>query len=194
MAGKSNAAPRDCVPMVGPDDQLDVYSNSWRPTNLLPVRCKHCSFPDIDFAPKPYLLARGFSSPAETWSALCGNFLVRERVRRILELAVPKACDFYSTAELKSKKPTPWFLAVPKHIIAAKGLSLLRPEKCSKCGEPKLGYDDYDKERHYIALDKCDRKGADIVKLREWSCRPVAEDRFAEVNKYRKESGTPLME
>src|SRR5262249_45670576 len=194
MSGKSSAAPRDRVPMVGPDDHLDVYSNSWRPTNRLPVKCTHCSFPDIDFASNPYLLASGFSSPAETWSALCGNFLVRERVRRILELAVPRSCDFYPTAELKAKQPTPWFLAVPKQVIPAPGLRLLEPERCSKCGEPKRGYDSYDEERKYIVLDKCDRTGADVFKSREWYSRPTAEEQFADGNKYRIKSGMPLME
>src|SRR5262245_14695178 len=102
MAATAKGLKSGYVPMVGPDDELDLYGSGWRPANSLPVRCKHCSFPDIDFAPKPYLLSRGFSSPAESWSALGGNFLVRERMRKIIELAVPKACDFYPTAELKS--------------------------------------------------------------------------------------------
>lgn len=181
------------VPMVGPDDNLDTASG-WQPCNLLPAKCKHCSFPDINSVPKPYLLARGFSSPAETWSALCGNFLVRERVRKILELALPEACDFYPTAELKSKKVTPWILAVPKEVVPAPGLSLLSKEKCSKCKEPKLGYDSYDKDRRYIVHEKCNPKGVDLFKTREWNSRSIAEDRWAEVNEYRKQSGAPLME
>jgi hypothetical protein len=193
MAATAKSLKSGYVPMVGPDDELDLYGSGWRPANALPVRCKHCSFPDIDFAPKPYLLSRGFSSPAESWSALGGNFLVRERMRKILELAIPKACDFHPTAELKSKKPTPWFLAVPKQKVTVGGKPSER-EKCPKCGEPKTGYDFYDKDRNYNALDKCDAKGADIFKTVEWSGNQIVEDRFAEINKYRTQSKTPLME
>lgn len=194
MAKTSGGTSVRWVPMVGPDDSLDTYSNSWRPTNELPLKCKHCTFPDLDVVPNPYLIARGFSSPAESWSALWGNFLVKQRVRRILELSVPKACDYYPTAELKSKKPTPWFLAVPKQVVPAPGLSLWKPEKCSKCREPKLGYDSLDpKTRRYLVLDKCDPKGADLFKTSEWSARQTVEDKIAEINGYRKEDGLEPM-
>jgi hypothetical protein len=32
------------------------------PPNALPVRCRTCTFPDIDFVPSPYLLVRGLES------------------------------------------------------------------------------------------------------------------------------------
>ena len=97
-----------CVMMVGPDDQmdLDMRGNFGKPANPLPIKCPHCTFRDLDYVGEPYLLAKGFSSPAEATSAVRGNFLVRERVKRILEVAVPGACTFFPTAELKGKKPT----------------------------------------------------------------------------------------
>src|SRR5436309_8842630 len=101
-----------CLLMVGPDTQMDQTGDDERATNVLPIKCSHCTFPDIDFVPKPYLLARTVSSSVETAPAVLGNFFVQQRVRRILENAVPKSCYFYSTADRK-KKATPWWLAVP---------------------------------------------------------------------------------
>ena len=93
-----------CVMMTGPDVQMDQRGDSYEPANLPPVKCPHCTFPDLDFVAKPYLLTKGISSPAETSPAQFGNFLVRERVRRILELAVPNACTFHPTTERKTKE------------------------------------------------------------------------------------------
>src|SRR3990172_13056915 len=176
-----------CVRMGGPDDELDEVGDSGRLANIFPAKCKHCSFPDLDFAPKPYLLAKGISSPAETWSAAYANFLVRERVRRMLELAVPKSCDFYPTAELKSKKPTPWTLAVPKRVLPMPGMRLRANERCSKCQQPKLGYFFYEKGQN-VALRQCDCAGVDVFKSLEWLAIETAEDQFAEINRYRKQS------
>ena len=106
-----------CVMMTGPDVQMDQRGDSYEPANALRAMCPHCTFPDLDFVPNPYVLTKGVSSPAETSPAQLGNFLVRERVRRILEVAVPDACAFHPTVERKSKKPAPWWLAVPKHKL-----------------------------------------------------------------------------
>lgn len=196
MAAKGGMA-CDCVAMTGPDDEFDVQvkGQGFKLVNELPARCGHCSFPDIDFVPKTYLLARGVSSPAETWSAKLGNFLVRERVRRILELAVPKACDFRPTAELKSKKATPWSLVVPNRVLSTPGLKPWDPKRCSKCGEPKAGYLFYDNKRNrYVGLDQSDCEGIDVFKSQAWSAVwQTAEERFEEINTSRTKGGHTLM-
>src|SRR5438132_9002901 len=88
-----------CVEMVGPDEQMDQVGDNSEPANRLPIRCAHCSFPDIDFISKPYLLAKGFSSPSEISPAEAGNFLVRDRVKRVLEIVLPKESFASSFAE-----------------------------------------------------------------------------------------------
>ena len=152
-----------CVRMTGPDDTIDMNRNE--PANELPIKCSHCTFPDLDFVPKTYLLARGFTSPSETTKAVLGNFLVRERVRRILEIAVPAECTFYPTAEFKSKKLTPWWLAVPVHKLAT--IRVLHKDKpvsrCSKCGELEGDWgDDWD------AMTQFDSKGINVFKPTAW--------------------------
>lgn len=86
-----------CVIMTGPDVLMDQRGDTYEPANALPVKCPHCTFPDLDFIANPYVLTKGVSSPAETSPAQLGNFLVRERVRRILEIVVPDACAFHPT-------------------------------------------------------------------------------------------------
>lgn len=177
-----------CVMMTGPDVQMDLLGDScYDPANPLPIKCPHCTFPDLDFVAHPYLLTKGISSPAETSPAWLGNFLVRERVRRILELVVPNACTFYLTAERKSKKPTPWWLAVPNQKLETP-VPKPKPPFCSKCREPRTwscatGHV-WDKMNNY------DTHGVDVFKTLDWS-GGVAEDQFAETNAYRKQSGLP---
>jgi len=177
-----------CVAMTGPDVRMDLLGDSYYdPANPLPAKCPHCTFPDLDFVAKPYLLTKGVSSPAETSPAAVGNFLVRERVKRILELVVPDACTFHLTAERKSKKPVPWWLAVPKQKLEA----LVPPASspfCPKCQKPKLWNRHqgkvWEKMKHF------DTGGIDVFKTVDWDCE-VAEDAFEETNRYRKESGYP---
>ena len=114
---KSHPERDACVEMVGSDARMDQRGNMDLPVNALPAKCRHCTFPDLDFVPQPYFLAKGVASPVDTAMAEAGNFFVRVRARRILELAAPGACDFYSTEELKTKQPTPWSLAVPRRNI-----------------------------------------------------------------------------
>jgi hypothetical protein len=126
-----------CVRMAGPEKRMDqrgaaIYVT---PINPLPIKCSYCTFPDLDFVARPYLLAKGISVPTEATIAMFGNFLVRERLRRILELAVPGACTFHPTADAKSKKPAPWWLAVPKQALAAP-VPKAPPPFCPKCHEP----------------------------------------------------------
>jgi hypothetical protein len=177
-----------CVTMTGPDVQMDQRGDSYEPANALPAKCPHCSFPDLDFVTKPYVLTKAVSSPAETSPAQVGNFLVRERVRRILEIAVPGACTFHPTIERKSKKPAPWWLVVPTQKLVTLIPKPTRPF-CSKCHEPKLWScamgPVWEKMHSY------DSGGIDIFKSVEWYSNLTAEDRFAEGNRYRKKDGEP---
>jgi hypothetical protein len=173
------------VEMTGPDTRMDQFGNRDEPANPLPVKCPHCTMPDLESIAEPYLLAKGFAAPAEHSLAEVGNFLVRERMRRILALAVPGACTFHPTAEKKSKKRTDWFLAVPAHVIEVPGMVEHDPkrERCKKCGEPKLGYQTYLRARHVAHKMTA---GVDVFKSKQWYAGQTAEDSLKEVNKYRK--------
>jgi hypothetical protein len=172
--------------MTGPDDQMDQIGDKRKPVNKLPVKCNHCTFPDLDFVTNPYLLGRGISSPAETSPAGLGNFLVRERVRRILELVVPNACTFHPTADVKSKKTASWWLAVPNVLLNTE-MPKAKPPFCSKCGESKvwgpLMGPVWDKMKDYNS------GGVDIFKSVSWFSRITAEDEFEQTNNYRKKNG-----
>jgi Ni/Co efflux regulator RcnB len=188
--GKSGKPALGIVEMTGPDVRMDQFGNADRPANPLPVKCPHCTMPDLDFVAKPYLLAKGFAAPAETSLAEVGNFLVRERTRKILELVAPGACTFHPTAEKKSKKATPWFLAVPANVVAVPGMPEHdeKRERCKKCNEPKLGYRSYANGQHIV------RKAGvtapvDIFKVKQWFAPHTAEDSLAGVNAYRKKHG-----
>jgi hypothetical protein len=180
------------VEMTGPDTRMDQFGNVDEPANALPVKCPHCTMPDLDFVAQPYLLAKGFAAPAEHSPAEVGNFLVRERTRKILDLVVPGQCTFVPTAEKKSKKATPWSLAVPKRIVDIPGLELhgAKGERCDRCKEPKLGWLG---RKNRDGLPKADYAGADVFKTRQWYAGVVAEDRFAEINQWRKKDNEPLM-
>jgi hypothetical protein len=172
--------------MTGPDEQMDHRSGSYEPSNPLPIKCAHCTFPDLDFVPQPYSLTKGVSSPAETSNAHFGNFFVRDRVKRILEIAVPEACAFYRTNERKGNKPTPWWLAVPQITLKT---AMPKPKSpfCSKCHEPKvwgpLMGPVWDK------MCQCDSGGVDVFKSCEWFTRKTVEDDYKATNRYRKQDG-----
>jgi ankyrin repeat protein len=185
------------VEMTGPDTRMDQRGDD-RPVNPLPAKCPHCTMPDLDFVAEPYLLARGFTAPAETSPAEVGNFLVRDRVRKILEAAVPGACGFAPTAEAKSKNPMKdWWLAVPTRVVDMPGLldRDKKGERCSKCGEPKLGYYYFDKKRQrFIGLDRADYGGLDVFKSKQWEAIATEEDHFNEANRWRKKDREPPLE
>lgn len=174
--------------MSGPDVQMDQRGDSYEPANALPIKCPHCTFPALDFIAKPYVLTKGVSAPAEISPAYAGNFLVRERVRRIFEVAVPRTCTFHSTVERKSKKTAPWWLAVPRHKLETP-ISKPNPPFCSKCREPKLWRcamgPVWEKMIHF------DSRGVDVFKMSEWYAMRTVEDDFAETNRYRKTSRLP---
>lgn len=178
-----------CVMMVGPDTQMDHRGDTYEPANPLPIKCPHCTFPNLNLVPNPYVLTKGISSPAETSSAHFGNFLVRERVRRILEIVVPDACAFYPTVERKSQKTAPWWLVVPQ-FKRSMPMPKPKPPFCSKCREPKVWScamgSVWEKMKSY------DSGGIDVFKTIEWhTLSETAEDQFETVNRYRKKAGEP---
>lgn len=176
------------VRMVGPDDQMDHKGDKRRPANPLPIKCPHCTFPDLDFVAEPYRLSRGISSPAETSPALLGNFLVRDRVKRILELVVPDACAFYVTAELKSRAKTPWWLAVPTRKLETL-VPKAKPPFCSMCGEAKLW--GAHMGRVWDRMNHFDSGGVDVFKSAAWDAPRTAEDTYKTTNDYRRKDKLP---
>jgi hypothetical protein len=179
-----------CVRMVGPDTRMDRWGDDRHAANPLPPKCAHCTFPDLDFVAQPYLLAKGIFSPAETAPAEVGNFLIRERVRRILEVAVPDACDFQPTAERKSLKPAPWWLAVPRAIVA---MPVFKPSGpcCSKCGEPRDGYIWKDPDKSWIEINEFDCGGLDVFKELKIGPCGTEEESLATCNAHRANSDLP---
>ena len=192
MATKRRAASA-VVQMTGPDTRMDEGANP------LPVRCPHCTLPDLDSVPRPYLLTRGFAAPAETAPAAVGNFLVRDRVRQILDLALPGVCTFVPTAERKSGKPTSWWLAVPACVADMPGLPDRSKDgqRCARCGEPKLGYHPYapvegdPKRVRHVGLDRVERPLADVFKSGPWYAVDTVEQQYAEAVRHTPEGQAP---
>jgi hypothetical protein len=192
MSNKNRTRMRTgCVQMTGPDVQMDQRGDTYEPANPLPVKCPHCTLPDLDFVPQPYVLTKGVAAPSEISPAQMGNFLVRERTRRILELVVPKACQFYPTIEKKTKKQTEWTLAVPTQMLTTPGTKASAPF-CSKCSEPKLGPNYLD--AYWSEMKRYDTGGVDIFKSSVWDAGgDTVEGQFEECNSYRKKDGEPLL-
>lgn len=127
--------PTAFVDVTGSDTRIDQRDNG-RPLNGLPVRCGGCGFPDLDHVPRPYFLIRSRTkSTNEMALARVGNFLLRDRARRVLELACPGQCDFHRTAYEKSDEATEWWLAVPRTIPYPVHVAQ-RIRRCAVCGEP----------------------------------------------------------
>lgn len=68
-----------------------------------------------------------------------GNFLVRERVRRVLDLLAPAECTYYPTCFEGSTDKTPWLLAVPKYKVVTAKVDPSIP-RCETCGEPRSAH------------------------------------------------------
>jgi hypothetical protein len=165
----------ECVMMVGPDMTMDLIGDTLtNPANPLPLKCAHCTFPDLDFVAQPYFLAKGFASPTETSSAEVGNFLVRDRVKTILEMAVPNACKFYKAEDRKGKVKLEWWLAVPTTLIATPMPKAYK--RCSKCGEAKSM--DEGMKQSWDAMLGFDSKGVDVFKSRGWHTFDCVEDSY----------------
>jgi hypothetical protein len=174
--------------MTGPDTRMDQAGKYDDPANPLPAKCPHCTMPDLDHVAKPYFLAKGFAAPAETSPAEVGNFLVRPRVRKLLEIAVPGACTFHPTAELKSKKPTDWSLAVPANTVEVPDLVTKGP-KCPKCREPRDGYNNGD--NYWTTVKSHPWPALDLFKGLQWYAAVVREVELETTNKYRAKEGLP---
>ena len=128
---KPNTGELQCLKMVGPDETMDCVGH-YELLNPLPIACPACKRYDLDHVRSPYVLGRKVESPVDCAPAIAGNLLVRESMKRVLELCAPQTCKFYRTIHRKSKQPTPWMLAVPQHSQVTSELG----KKCPTCGEP----------------------------------------------------------
>ncbi len=129
-----------CIEVSGSDDRMDCREMFYYPLNPLPRRCEACGFPDLDFVPQPYFLVKSRTmTPNETAMAEKGNFLVRDRVRRVLELLAPGQCRFYPTHFKGTMNETPWSLAVPVHQVVVANVNPSIP-RCQVCGEPRSAH------------------------------------------------------
>lgn len=110
------------------------------PINPLPTKCPKCGFPDLDHVPQPYFLVKSRTMTSnELAGAESGNFFIRERVRRVLDILVPGQCTYYPTTYKGTSTKTPWFLAVANHqVVTAK----VNPSitRCTECGEPRSAH------------------------------------------------------
>jgi len=129
-----------CVEISGSDDRMDCREMFYDPINPLPRKCLKCGFPDLDHIPQPYFLVKSRTlSPNELAIAENGNFFVRERVRRVLELLAPDQCAYFSTYFKGTNEKTPWLLAVPRHQVATAKVNPSIP-RCAACGEPRSAH------------------------------------------------------
>jgi hypothetical protein len=120
-----------CLNMVGPDERMD--QDGWDALNPLTIKCDACKTVDLNSVANPYVLTRKIESPVDFAPAVAGNLLVRDSMKRVLELVVPGQCKFHPTIHRKTKQPTPWLLAIPQHIQTT---ATPKGKTCSKCGEP----------------------------------------------------------
>ncbi len=130
---KPKAGELQCLEMAGPDDEMDRVDGHLEPLNPLPVVCPACKRVDLDFVHSPYVVGKKIESPVDFAPAVAGNLLVRESMKRVLEVAAPGSCKFFPTIHRKTKQPTPWFLAVVQHTQTTSEPSA---KKCSKCRAP----------------------------------------------------------
>lgn len=151
-----------CVEMVGPDRRMDQKGNWDAPVNPLPIKCPRCKFVELNFLPQSYGLFKAIDTPSEIAPAEVGNFLVRERVRRIFEIAIPGQCDFYPTHHLKTKQSTPWFLSVPKGVLET-GLVKQSIKRCPECGEPDSAHGTQYDKRYQVS-----ESPFDVFKSSNW--------------------------
>ncbi|HEX4795227.1 MAG TPA: hypothetical protein VH370_15635 [Humisphaera sp.] len=86
------------------DKAMDTHGQFDVGVNTLPSKCEHCTFPDLDFVPEPYALARGLDSSKEIEVLSLGNLVVRPRVRKILADAVGDQVSFHPTCHWKNSR------------------------------------------------------------------------------------------
>jgi hypothetical protein len=143
--------------MTGSDNRMD-RRELCVPVNPLPLKCSWCTFPDLEFVPQPYLLAKGTSNPNEMQPAEMGNLFVRERARKVLEVVAPGQCTFYPTLDFRKKTETPWFLAVPTDVLRSATVKPSVP-RCPQCGEPKVSHPG----SHYIFADAPQNQRSEVM-------------------------------
>lgn len=129
-----------CVQISTSDDRMDCRDMFFDPINPLPKKCLACGFPDLDHIPQPYFLVKSRTmSPNELAGAENGNFFVRERVQRVLEVLAPGQCTYYPTTYRGTSAKTPWLLAVPNNQVVTAKVNPSIP-RCSACGEPRAAH------------------------------------------------------
>lgn len=129
-----------CVPIATSDDRMDCRVLFYDPINPLPRKCAQCGFPDLDHVPQPYFLVKSRTmSPNELAGAENGNFFVRDRVRRVLDILAPGQCTFFPTTNKGTSEKTKWFLAVPIHQVVTAKVNPSIP-RCATCGEPRSAH------------------------------------------------------
>jgi hypothetical protein len=129
-----------CVKITGSDDRMDCRDMFSDPINPLPRKCAKCGFPDLDYVPQPYFLVKSRTmSPNDLALAENGNFFIRERVRRVLDLLAPGQCTYFPTYYKGTSEKTPWQLAVPNHQVATAKVDPSIP-RCPACGEPRSAH------------------------------------------------------
>jgi hypothetical protein len=121
------------------DNPMDEVGPFGMPLNALPQKCPHCTFPDLDHLAQPYLLGKGITRPVEIDVAEVGNFFVKDRARKVIEIACPGQCEFHPTFDKKTKEQTPWSLAVPTWTIPI-GTVKAKIPRCPVCGEPRVAH------------------------------------------------------
>lgn len=128
------------VQIVGSDDRMDCRDMFHDPLNPLSAKCPKCGFPDLDHIPQPYFLVKSRTmSPNELAPAEMGNFFIRNRIRRVLDLLAPGQCMYFPTSYRGTSHETPWLLAVPRHQIITAKVNASIP-RCEACGEPRSAH------------------------------------------------------
>lgn len=129
-----------CVEITGSDDRMDCRDTFGEPINPLPRKCAKCGFPDLDHVPQPYLLVKSRTmTPNELALAENGNFFIRERVQRVLDLLAPGQCTYFPTYYKGTSQQTPWLLAVPNHQVVTGKVNPSIP-RCAACEEPRSAH------------------------------------------------------
>lgn len=129
-----------CVRITASDDRMDCHNTFRNPINPLPLKCPRCGFPNLDHIPQPYFLTKSRTmSPHELALAANGNLLIRERIRRVLDLLTPGECSFFPTCYKGTSEQTPWLLAVPNHQVESAKVNPSIP-RCDTCDEPRSAH------------------------------------------------------
>ncbi len=129
-----------CVEISTSDDRMDCRDMFYDPINPLPKKCSKCGFPDLDHVSQPYFLVKSRTmSPNELAGGENGNFFIRERVRRVLDILAPGQCTYFPTTYKGTSARTPWLLSVPNHQVATAEVNPSIP-RCEACGEPRSAH------------------------------------------------------